>query len=154
MIKIVCVGKIKEDYLVKGIEEYLKRYSFKEEAIENAIDKLKSYGYINDSYYAKTSAQNLSLTKGKRYIENQLLSKGISKDKIQEALNEIKNEKEICFYQTKKWLKGKTLPLDLKQKQKLFSHLVSKGFSYDSIKHAISKIDSSFNFDDWLNNNY
>ena len=25
MIKIVCVGKIKEDYLVKGIEEYLKR---------------------------------------------------------------------------------------------------------------------------------
>ena len=27
MIKIVCVGKIKEDYLVKGIEEYLKRCS-------------------------------------------------------------------------------------------------------------------------------
>ena len=25
MIKIVCVGKIKEDYLTKGIEEYLKR---------------------------------------------------------------------------------------------------------------------------------
>ena len=25
MIKIVCVGKIKEDYLSKGIEEYLKR---------------------------------------------------------------------------------------------------------------------------------
>ena len=25
MIKIVCVGKIKEDYLTKGINEYLKR---------------------------------------------------------------------------------------------------------------------------------
>ena len=27
MIKIICLGKIKEDYLTKGIEEYKKRIS-------------------------------------------------------------------------------------------------------------------------------
>lgn len=27
MIKIICLGKIKEDYLIKGIEEYKKRIS-------------------------------------------------------------------------------------------------------------------------------
>ena len=27
MIKIICVGKIKEDYLNKGIDEYKKRIS-------------------------------------------------------------------------------------------------------------------------------
>ena len=28
MIKVICVGKIKEDYLKKGIEEYKKRIGY------------------------------------------------------------------------------------------------------------------------------
>lgn len=65
MIKIICVGKIKEDYLKKGIEEYKKRISkySKIEIIElidesngNILEKErdKILKYINDKDYIIT----------------------------------------------------------------------------------------------------
>lgn len=84
MIKIICVGKIKEDYLKKGIEEYKKRitkYS-KIEIIElddeskgNILEKErdKILKYINEKDYIITleiNGNNIDSVELSKKIEN------------------------------------------------------------------------------------
>lgn len=84
MIKIICVGKIKEDYLKKGIEEYKKRISkySKIEIIEimdesngNILEKErdKILKYINDKDYIITleiDGNNIDSIELSKKIEN------------------------------------------------------------------------------------
>ena len=84
MIKIICIGKIKEDYLKKGIEEYKKRitkYS-KIEIIElddesngNILEKEKNKicKYINEKDYIITleiNGNNIDSVELSKKIEN------------------------------------------------------------------------------------
>lgn len=84
MIKVICVGKIKEDYLKKGIEEYKKRISkySKIEIIElidesngNILEKErdKILKYINDKDYIITlqiDGNNVDSVELSKKIEN------------------------------------------------------------------------------------
>lgn len=56
MIKIVCLGKIKEDFLIKGIEEYKKRIS-KYQQIE--IIELQDEGIVNKQVALKKEKEKL-----------------------------------------------------------------------------------------------
>lgn len=84
MIRVICVGKIKEDYLKKGIEEYKKRISkySKIEIIElidesngNILEKErdKILKYINDKDYIITleiDGNNVDSVELSKKIEN------------------------------------------------------------------------------------
>ena len=48
----------------KQMLEYLRGLNYSQVAIDNAIKKLKDYGYINDEYYAKTFAEVYGASKG------------------------------------------------------------------------------------------
>ena len=152
--KLLCASTAL-NYISKSIKsefqlkQYLKGKNFCEEAINEAIFKLKTYGYLNDEYFAKISANELSRTKGKRYIKNQLALKGISDDKIQNVLENLEGEDEACFNATKKWLRGKTLPLDNNSKQKLYRFLLSRGFEYGTIKKSLNKFNEEIDDNDW-----
>lgn len=136
----------------KQVRDYLKKYGFESIAICDAISKLKEYGYLNDEYYAKLLSNSLSSSRGKRYIKNELKQKGIAEEKIDVALNELKNEDDACFSQAGKWLKGKELPLDKKNKEKLYRFLLGRGFGYDTIKTVLNKIDNNLlNEDEYFN---
>ncbi len=120
----------------KQLKDHLisKGYSFS--VVVEAVEKLKNYGYLNDQYYAKTYAEMLNKTKGKLYIKQQLKAKGISAEII-DNLNLQDDEtscKEICI----KWLKNKSLPLEKKDKEKLFRFLLSRGFGYETINHVVN----------------
>lgn len=77
MIKIICVGKLKEDYLKKGIDDYLKRLSkfhkinlieVKDSNIENERDEIVKY--IKEDDYIISLAIN-----GKSYSSVELSEK-------------------------------------------------------------------------------
>ena len=131
------------------LKNHLRSKNFDLEAIDETLEKLKGYGYLNDEYFANISAKSLSKTKGKKYIKNQLIAKGVSEEKIENALSEIENEDEACFMVAQKWIKGKELPLDIKNKQKLYGFLQARGFGFDVIKTALSKIGCEEIEDDW-----
>lgn len=119
-----------KDYLV------LKGYSFS--VVEEAIEKLKEYGYLNDEYYAKTYAEMLNKTKGKLYIKQQLKAKGINGEII-ESLN-LQDDETACKEICQKWLKNKILPLEKKDKEKLFRFLLSRGFGYETINSVVNDL--------------
>ena len=148
------------NYLSKAIKtefqlrQYLKKYSFSDSAINQAIEKLKNYGYLNDKYYAELLAKELSEKKGRNYIKNELNNKGIKKESYEHILEDLPPEDDACKAVTLKWLKNKPLPKDQKEKAKLYRFLSARGFAFETIKRTLSKINATLGEDDdwnWFN---
>lgn len=132
----------------KQVRQYLCKYNYSQQAINESIEKLKSYGYINDEYFANLIIQGNKDKKGKNYIKKQLIQKGIGKDSIGELLENLEDNPHACQDQAKKWLKGKELPLDANNKAKLYRFLIGKGFEFETAKRVLQKLNVGEE-DDW-----
>lgn len=121
-----------EDTVVKSIFETAKN---------NTIKFLKKYNYLNNKDFAKwLTEQRLKQGKGKLFIKQELVKKGISADIIISILSSIGTESSInLVYQKalKKYLKE---PDKNKKKQKMCRYMLSKGFSYNEISLVIKDI--------------
>ncbi len=73
----------------RQVKEYLLRKGFSEKACFYAIDKLKEYGYINDAEYAKRFIESTGKTQGKRLMAFKLMAKGVRKEEIESAYEEV-----------------------------------------------------------------
>ena len=68
------------------LRQKLKEKSFSDEAIEQAIDYVKSFGYINDAGYAERYILNKQGSKSRREIYASLSQKGINREDIETAM--------------------------------------------------------------------
>lgn len=124
----------------KGIRKYLKQKGFLEESIDNAVQKLKEYGYIDDGVYAENYIRTYARKKGRKLLAFELATKGVDKQIIDEKLEELldqEDEQKSCNEILTKYLKGKNI--DQKTRQKAYAHLVSKGFSSNIISNALKE---------------
>lgn len=121
----------------KQMKEYLQSKGYSFNTVNEAIEKLKEYGYLNDEYYAKTFAEISSKNKGKLYVKQQLLQKGVSGEIVDDLMLVLGDDNDACKKIAEKWLKNKTLPLDKKDKEKLYRFLLSRGFEYETIRHVL-----------------
>ncbi len=89
MIRIICVGKIKESYISKGIEEYLKRLNGyqKIEIVElkegNNIDITKTIKTEGEDILSKINSDDFVIT---LEIEGKMISSVELAEKIQNLL--------------------------------------------------------------------
>lgn len=110
--------------------------------IEKVIVHLGKLGYIDDSKFAKEFAEDkLALRPlSRKILFQKLLQKGVSKEIIEEALDELFkkiNEKDLaseCFNKYFNKVKDKEV---IVQKKKIFEHMVRKGFTFDFINELI-----------------
>ena len=77
----------------KEIRDKLKQKGYEEKQINNSIDFLKEYNFINDNTYAKAFIKDKLSSKGSQKIKYDLMKKGIAKDIIEENL--IKDRKSV-----------------------------------------------------------
>ena len=126
----------------KTLRDKLKDYD--EEIVDIVIEYLKDCKFINDKDFAKRIASsNSNVSKfGKNKIKQNLYKKGIDREYIDEAIEEIDEDVEFenAVYLAEK--RYKSVKNDDKRKvyQKLIQHLTYKGFSYDISKRAISHV--------------
>ena len=162
------VSKIKkEEWLLANCKErslyILSKYSKKEkelrdklksgkkyddETIDKTIEFLKKHKYIDDEAFVKRYFEIHKNNNSYRQMKNKLFIKGIKKDLIDKIiLNEFKDEK-IDESNTIKKLLIKKYPnyykekdnMDIKEKNKVFSYLARKCFSYDDIYNVLREI--------------
>lgn len=112
--------------------------SYCEEAVEAAIDYVKSFGYINDERYVRVYIESKSRTKSRKQIEQELIfQKGISKEAVQRGFEEAQMA-DICEviqkYMDKKKINPQTC--DYEQKQKFFAYMLRKGFQIEDLKRV------------------
>ena len=105
-----------------------------------AVEKLVSYGYLDDRRFACLFANELIRLKsyGKRRIEQELFRKGIDRDIIKEILDECEFPAEaLAELIERKYLKYLS---DEKGVNKTVNALLRLGYSYSEIRDAIKDI--------------
>ena len=125
----------------KELFNKLLKKGYEKDVIEQAIEKLEEYHYVDDGLFAKQFA-NTNSKLSKRMIENKLRGKGVSNENIDSIANlrSDEDEFELCLMQAKKYVSGKDMTKE-NAYQKLYASLARKGFSFDTIKKACKKLD-------------
>lgn len=121
----------------KDIVKKLRLSFYPEEAIQEAIEKAKKFGYINDERYVERYINTYKDKYSKLKLKYKLIEKGIDKDIIENAL-ELFTIDEVPMI--KKLLDKKHyFEVDeVEKKQKIIVSIIRQGFKYQKIKNVIN----------------
>lgn len=118
---------------------------YDDEIIEETLDFLKKYGYIDDGRFAIQLIKQYAGSKSIREIEQKLYQRGVAKEYIKEAISAFKEDEELSMESEMKAVKAairkKCRSVDLLDpdgKRKLYASLMRKGFSYSTVTKALS----------------
>lgn len=122
----------------KQIREYLSGKGYLPAVVEYAVEKLRSYNFLNDGEYAESYVEFAAKRKGNRLIKMELRGKGISEGEIDKALEGLSEEQELNSAKSilEKYMRGKTA--DMPTLQKAYRYLMGKGFDYETAKAALA----------------
>lgn len=114
----------------------LKLSFYPEEAIKDAIEKAKKFGYINDERYADRYINTYKDKYSKMKLKYKLMEKGINKEIIDNALESLEVDEEPMI---KKLLDKKHYfeNEEPDKKQKIIVSIMRQGFKYQKIKDVI-----------------
>lgn len=153
--KLRCMNLLKsKDYTKEQLRHKLRQGFYPETVIEEALDYVASFGYIDDLRYATDFIHYNQEHKSRRRIENDLQKKGISKETIVAAWskweqqgNEQDEEGQIIKLLEKKHFDGDAA--DWKETQKIYGFLVRRGFRPESVRKVLGKYNNEmYNLDD------
>ena len=130
------------DYTRKQLEDKLRQGDYPKECIMEAVAYVESYGYIDDRRYAKDYIEYHIQTKSRTRIETDLMRRGIAKDIIRGAFDEMGNmgmeqneSAMICDLLQKKRYCAETATEQ--ERQKMYGFLYRKGFSPEVITKSL-----------------
>ena len=135
----------------KEVIEKLQMKGYEQNHIEASIEFLKEYKFLNDDYYAEAFIKDKLNSKGSQRIKQDLIKKGIPRDKIEEKLEGIDKSAEK---NTARVLANKKLRIIQKSENdtykisgKLYRFLISKGYTYDVVKEVVKDVMSIDEFE-------
>lgn len=138
-------------YKPRSIEELRTRLLEKEwtneRIVDETIEKLKFYGYLNDAQFARSFAASQIRQKpvGRRVLKQKLAQKKLDKETVEEALEkalEETPEEEIIERAIAKRLRLKGKPETREDAKKFYDYLLRHGFSYDLVSSKMREIAS------------
>lgn len=123
----------------------LKQGGYPDEAVEEAIRYVKSFGYINDAEYVRSFIDSRKEKKSKKEIYAALKQKGVDSDIIEQVFEEMDYGEEDSRQAIEALMRKRNYnpdSADLKEKQKLMGYLMRKGFRYDDVNSVLNSADS------------
>lgn len=131
----------RSDRTEKEVRQKLHDKGYEPEEIEETVSFLKEYRYVNDAEYARKYTRVVSSRKSVRQIRCDLERKGVDRDQIDDALDEIEvdEEAQIRAYLLKKgYQPGERM--EAAAYRKLTGALGRKGFSYEAIRRVTDRM--------------
>ncbi|SDB38779.1 regulatory protein RecX [Butyrivibrio sp. INlla16] len=139
----------KRDYTERKLRDKLREGMYAESVIDETIDYLKSYRYIDDERYAGDYIRYQMNLRSKNRIKQDLIQKGISADIIEKIVSEAYSEEnddpelELCISLLRK-KRFDNENATYEERQKMMAFLYRKGFDGDTIQRALS-LDTGIN---------
>ena len=131
------------DRTEKELREKLFGKGYAEEQIEDTVEFLKNYGYIDDKRYASHFIHDaINLKKwGKIRIRTELLRKGIDREITDFALEDAfaKVDDDRVLNEMKKRFSNSDFS-NMKERNRIFGFFMRRGFTSDEIKGAMNKM--------------
>ena len=121
------------------LRQKLKQKSYEDTVIEQTIEYVKSFGYIDDAKYAQRFVESKKKTKSKQEMTAMLSQKGVNRGLITEALD-ICYTSEDAVEAIRNLVKKKNYSFQDstdKEKKKICEYLLRKGFCYDDIRQVL-----------------
>jgi regulatory protein len=126
---------------VSEIHRHLRGKKFDDEAIADAIDKLRAQRYVDDEAFARywLEQRERFRPRGDRGIRMELAQKGVSRDVIDVVLGErapdadIEQAKKALTRMMSRW--AALTPME--RKRKIHTFLAARGFGYGTIEEVI-----------------
>ena len=123
----------------REVKDYLLSKGYQEKVVWYVVDKLKEYGYIDDKEFSKRYIESVFRAQGKRLTEYKLMMKGVKKEDIASAYEDVnidakESAKQIAIKHIKNKEKSK------ENLAKTYRYLIGKGFSYEEASFAIDSI--------------
>ena len=114
----------------KQAHEYLSRQKINDDVIDSLMNEAESSGLIDDLTFAKLFAEG-HLSWGNLKITHELSSRGIPRENINTALDEIDDEVSRACELADTW---KNMNVDAK---KITARLMSRGFTSRAVRSAL-----------------
>ncbi|MDU0201281.1 regulatory protein RecX [Paenibacillus sp. MAH-36] len=134
------------------LKRKLKESGYEPPIIEWVIEKLASQNYLNDEEFAKmwTDSRIISQKKGRNLVRQELQQKGIDKELVKHAMENINQEDEIAgamkLAQTK-WKQTSGELFDKKRKTAAF--LMRRGYTGAVVTKVLGQLSSEPSEDDF-----
>ena len=130
----------------KQMSDFLAGKGYTQAVIDYVIQKLEGYGYIDDYAYCRAYVGSVS-GKGKAALRAALIKRGALRDAIDAALDETDEDEDEALVVARKYLRRKDITRETLNKA--LRHLISRGYSYDVAKSAISRLGDGSEEDDY-----
>lgn len=136
---------LKKDYTEWELRRKLQDGEYPQNAIDEAIEYVRSYHYIDDVRYCRAYINCHASEWSRQQILSKLSAKGIDKHLTQSLYEELSDagelncEEDTLIYRILEKKHFDPQKDDPKQREKLYRHLLYKGFSMDQIRHAMEK---------------
>lgn len=132
----------RREYCVSDIRaKLMKELDGDTQKVETALNKLKEEKYVDDLRYATAYARDKTAISGwgATKIRYMLSAKGVSKEVVSEALNEVDEKKASSRLEKLLENKYKSLKEDPQWKIKLLRFALGRGYSYDEVNDQIRR---------------
>jgi regulatory protein len=136
-------------YKARSVKELRERLLEKtwtnEQIVDEVIEKLKFYGYVNDDVFAKNLASSKLRQKpmGKRLLQQKLSLKKLDKETVETAMEKAFDETpedELIDRAIAKRLRLKGKPETREDSKKFYDYLLRQGFSYDLVSGKMREL--------------
>lgn len=122
-----------------GLREKLLQSMYPEDIVEEALNYVRSFGYLDDRRYAENFIESRKSSKSRKEIYALLCRKGVPAEEIEEAFAASfpDNGEEEAI---RRLLRKKRIDIDHASReeiQKFCGYLARKGFRYEDIMHVI-----------------
>ena len=125
------------------LEKKLREKEVDDAEVISVIRRLEELEFVDDLKFAKDYISNSERfkPKGRQRLFWELIKRGVPKDLIEKALDDVKSDQTALADEALKTYSRrlKNLPRE-KQYQRAVSFLLRRGFSYDEAKKAVNNI--------------
>ncbi len=143
-------GKERAMHILQGadktegqIREKLEKGMYPKQVIDDVIDFLMKYDYINDYNYAVSYIRTYSNSQSERLMREKLRQRGIKRDIIDDAMMETMEktgyDAESIISSILQKRKYDADNADIKEKNRMISYLMRRGFKYDDILSVLKQ---------------
>ncbi len=140
-----------KDRTEKELRDKLREKNFNENTIEEEIEFLSHYGYINDKRYAEHFTHDgINIKKwGKSRIRTELLRRGVDRDVIDNVIEDafMDVEDDRLQVEMEKRFVGADLS-NMKERTRIFNFYMRRGFSAEEIKGAMNSLSAFRDIED------
>jgi regulatory protein len=121
----------------RELRNKLVRRGHPQDEVEEALDRLRSGGYLDDAAYAQALISRRSSSRGTRAMAAELAAKGVDREVAKAALGQLETGDEIAAAVEVAQRMQRGGPTDL---QRIGTRLLRRGFSMEVARAALRQL--------------